>query len=75
MIDAATKAKAVHVLRTRGRAPVCLRAMDDGEIAALAALVGANGLLLPGAVEKYRLIMVEHNERLKATDAEFDGDE
>jgi hypothetical protein len=61
-----TRKKAKHVLTTRGRAPVVLDGMNDAEIESLAALVGGDGLLIEGAIQKYQEIMVAHHERLKA---------
>jgi hypothetical protein len=61
-----------RVLACCGKAPRSAWAFDDAERAAVAALCGDDGFLVVGGQEAFRLLMVEHYERRKATSAEFD---
>jgi hypothetical protein len=62
----------IRVLACCGKAPRSAWAFDDAEKAAVAALCGADGLLVTGGQEAFRLLMVEHYERRKATSEDFD---
>lgn len=64
--------KITRVLACCGKAPRSAWAFDDAEKAAVAALCGDDGLLVEGGQEAFRLLMVEHYERRKATSEEFD---
>lgn len=64
--------KITRVLACCGKAPRSAWAFDDAERAAVAALCGDDGLLVAGGQEKFRLLMVEHYERRKATSEEFE---
>lgn len=64
--------KITRVLACCGKAPRSAWALDDAERAAVAALCGDDGLLVAGGQESFRLLMVEHYERRKATSEEFD---
>ncbi len=64
--------KITKVLTCCGRAPRSAWAFDAAEKRAVAALCGADGLLVAGGQEKFRLLMVEHYERRKATNEEFE---
>jgi hypothetical protein len=65
--------KITRVLACCGKAPRSSWAFDDAEKAAVAALCGDDGLLVEGGQEAFRLLMVEHYERRKATSAEFEN--
>lgn len=64
--------KITRVLSCCGKAPRSAWAFDAAEKRAVAALCGADGLLVAGGQEKFRLLMVEHYERRKATSEEFE---
>lgn len=64
--------KITRVLSCCGKAPRSAWAFDAAEKRAVAALCGADGLLVAGGQEKFRLLMVEHYERRKATNEEFE---
>lgn len=64
--------KITRVLACCGKASRSAWAFDDAERAAVAALCGADGLLVSGGQEAFRLLMVEHYERRKATSEEFE---
>ena len=64
--------KITRVLSCCGKAPRSAWAFDAAEKRAVAALCGAAGLLVAGGQEKFRLLMVEHYERRKATNEEFE---
>lgn len=64
--------KITRVLACCGKAPRSAWALDDAEKAAVAALCGDDGLLVEGGQESFRLLMVAHYERRKATSDEFD---
>lgn len=64
--------KITRVLACCGKAPRSGWAFDKAERAAVAALCGGDGLLVDGGQEAFRLLMVEHYERRKATIAEFE---
>lgn len=64
--------KITRVLACCGKAPRSGWAFDDAEKAAVAALCGDDGLLVEGGQEAFRLLMVEHHERRKATSEEFE---
>ncbi len=68
-----TEAKARRVIACCGKAPVVLREMDADELKSLAALCDDRGRLVADGREKFRLLMVEHYDRLKASDADFDS--
>lgn len=61
-----------RVLACCGKAPRSAWAFDDAEKAAVSALCGDDGLLVVGGQEAFRLLMVEHYERRKATDVELE---
>lgn len=61
-----------RVLACCGKAPRSAWAFDNAEKAAVAALCGDDGLLVAGGQEKFRLLMVEHYERRKATSDELE---
>lgn len=65
--------KITRVLSCCGKAPRSAWAFDAAEKRAVAALCGADGLLVAGGQEKFRLLMVEHYERRKATNEEFEA--
>lgn len=65
--------KITKVLTCCGKAPRSGWAFDDAEKTAVAALCGDDGLLVAGGQEAFRLLMVEHYERRKATSDEFDS--
>jgi hypothetical protein len=64
--------KIAKVLTCCGRAPRMALSLDKDERAAVAALCGADGLLVAGGQEAFRLLMVEHFAKRKATSEEFD---
>jgi hypothetical protein len=64
--------KIIRVLSCCGKAPKSAWALDKTERNAVAALCGADGLLVAGGQEKFRILMVEHYERRKATSEEFE---
>lgn len=68
-----TDQKIAKVLTCCGKAPRSAWAFDDAEKAAVAALCGDDGLLVAGGQEKFRLLMVDHYERRKATSEEFEA--
>jgi hypothetical protein len=64
--------KITRVLACCGKAMRSAWAFDDAEKSAVAALCGADGFLVEGGQEAFRLLMVEHYERRKATSEEFE---
>lgn len=64
--------KITRVLACCGKAPRSAWAFDESERRAVAALLDERGLLVAGGQEKFRLLMVEHYERRKATSEEFE---
>lgn len=65
-------AKARHVLMSQGKAPILLEQMSQTTRERLAAMVDSERNLRPDVAEQFRLVMVEHNETLKAVDAELE---
>lgn len=65
--------KIIRVLSCCGKAPRSAWAFDAAEKRAVAALCDSRGLLVAGGQEKFRLLMVEHYERRKATSDEFEA--
>jgi hypothetical protein len=64
--------KIIRVLSCCGKAPRSAWAFDAAEKRAVAALCDERGLLVAGGQEKFRLLMVDHYERRKATSEEFE---
>jgi hypothetical protein len=67
-------AKAARVLMAHGRASNMLRTFDESERAALAELCDENGTLVDGASEGFRKVLMAYNDRLKAVDADAEGE-
>ena len=68
------KKRANYILRTQGKAPVVARGMSDELLHRLAGLLREDGTIVPDASEQVRLVLVEHAENFKATDADNEVD-
>lgn len=72
--------KAARVIAANGQRPNMLKTLESDEVAALAEMIQPDGTLLGATVEgveidpreRFRLFMIDYNERRKATDAEQD---
>lgn len=64
--------KVIRVLACCGKAPKAANYLDESEAASVAALCGDDGVIVDGVQEAFRLIMVGHYERRKATSEEFE---